>query len=280
MSAALYGLVLAGGRSARMGRDKAALGAAGRTQLERAMALIAPHVERAFVSVRADQRSDPLRAGFPQVVDRHENLGPIAGILAAQAQYPAHAWLVLACDLPLLDAATLAHLLAARAPAREATAYRSSHDGRPEPLCAVYEPSSHARLAAYVAAGRDCPRKFLMGADVELLEQPNPRALDNANTPEEYAAAMSVSDPAAGTASRRLKVQYYALLREQAGRREEDLLSGAPTARELYAELAQRYHFSLAAGALRVAINGEFADWSTALADGDAVVFIPPVAGG
>jgi molybdenum cofactor guanylyltransferase len=280
MSAPLHGLVLAGGRSTRMGRDKAALAAAGRTQLARAVALVTPHVERAFVSVRADQSSDPLRAGFPQIVDRHENLGPIAGILAAQAQYPEHAWLVLACDLPLLDTATLAHLLRARAPARAATAYRSSRDGLPEPLCAVYEPASRTPLAAYVAGGRDCPRKFLMGADVELLDEPNPRALDNANTPEEYAAAMSALDPLGRTASRRLSVQYYALLREQAGRREEDLVSGAPTAQELYAELARRYRFSLASGALRVAINGEFADWSTPLADGDAVVFIPPVAGG
>ncbi len=280
MSAPLHGLVLAGGRSARMGRDKAALAAAGRTQLERAMALLAPHVERAFVSVRADQRSDPLRAGFAQIVDRHESLGPIAGLLAAQDEHPDHAWLVLACDLPLLDAATLVHLLRHRASSREATAYRSSRDGLPEPLCAVYEPSSRTRLAAYVAGGRDCPRKFLIQADVELLDEPNPRALDNANTPEEYAAAMAALDPAAGATSRRLKVQYYALLREQAGRREEALLSGALTAEELYAELARRYRFSLASGALRVAINGEFAAWSTPLADGDAVVFIPPVAGG
>jgi molybdopterin converting factor small subunit len=57
-------------------------------------------------------------------------------------------------------------------------------------------------------------------------------------------------------------------------------VSGAHTAQDLYAELAQRYRFSLAPGALRVAINGEFAEWSTPLADGDAVVFIPPVAGG
>ena len=280
MSAPLYGLVLAGGRSVRMGHDKAALATQGRTQLERAMALLAPLVERAFVSVRADQRADPLRAGFAQIVDRHENLGPIAGLLAAQAEHPDHAWLVLACDLPLLDAATLAHLLRHRAASREATAYRSSRDGLPEPLCAVYEPSSQVRLAAYVAGGRDCPRKFLMQADVALLDEPDPRALDNANTPEEYAAAMAALDPAARGATCRLNVQYYALLREQAGRREEALVSDAHTAQELYAELARRYRFSLAPGALRVAINGEFADWSTPLADGDAVVFIPPVAGG
>lgn len=77
-----------------------------------------------------------------------------------------------------------------------------------------------------------------------------------------------------------LTVQYFALLREQAGRREERLESAARTARELYTELAARYPFTLAPEVLRVAINGEFAEWSTPLAAGDAVVFIPPVAGG
>ena len=67
MAAPLYGLVLAGGRSSRMGRDKAALPYEGRTQLERAMALLEKHVERAYVSVRRDQSVEPLRARFPLV---------------------------------------------------------------------------------------------------------------------------------------------------------------------------------------------------------------------
>ena len=286
MSAPLYGLVLTGGLSSRMGQDKAALHYQGHSQLARAMALLAPHVERAFVSVRADQRADPLRGGFEQIADTRENLGPIAGLLAAQERFPDSAWLVLACDLPLLDAATLAHLLKARAPEREATAFRSSNDGLPEPLCAVYEPGSHARLASYVGRGRQCPRRFLMEADVLLLEEPNPHALDNANTPEEYNSAMEAldQDSARGQAApdtmRHVKVRYYALLREQAGRSEETLTTRARTPRELYAELARRYRFSLAPDMLRVAINAEFGDWSAPLAEGDSVVFIPPVAGG
>lgn len=281
----LYGLVLAGGRSSRMGRDKAALTYGdGTPQLERAMALIAPHVTRAFVSVRPDQTAEPLRARFAQIVDTHENMGPIAGLLAAQAQHPDVAWLVLACDLPLLDEATLAQLLRSRDPARTATAYRSSHDGLPEPLCAIYEPRSHAALAAYVASGKQCPRKFLGSADTVLLEEPNPNALDNVNTPKDYGSATHavIRDRArqGPIAVKRLTVQYYALLREQAGRREEPLTSSAATPRELYAELAARYPFSLTPEVLRVAINAEFAEWSTPLKDGDAVVFIPPVAGG
>lgn len=280
MSAPLYGLVLAGGRSSRMGEDKAALRLGGRTQLEHAMALLAPHVARAFVSVRQDQRADPLRAGFEQIEDTREDLGPIAGIIAAQERFPESAWLVLACDLPLLDAATLGFLVRARASGRLATAFRSSHDGLPEPLCAVYEPASRAALDAYVARGRNCPRKFLLEGDVHLIDEPNPRALDNANTPEEYAVAMNTLGAAPSAASRRVTVQYFALLREQAGRATESVVTVARTPRELYAELAHRYPFTLDPAVLRVAINSEFADWSAPLAEGDAVVFIPPVAGG
>jgi len=280
MSAPLYGLVLAGGRSTRMGQDKAALRVAGKPQLERTAALLAAHVLETFVSVRADQHDDPLRGRFAQIVDTRANLGPIAGILAAQERHPDKAWLVLACDLPLLDEASLAFLLRARAPQRLATAFRSSHDGLPEPLCAVYEPASRAALAAYVARGQHCPRKFLMSADVEFIDQPDPRALDNANTPEEYASAMNALEEAVPAAARRITVQYYALLREQAGRREESVLTAARTPRELYTELARRYPFSLDPAVLRVAINAEFGDWSAPLADGDSIVFIPPVAGG
>ncbi len=69
-------------------------------------------------------------------------------------------------------------------------------------------------------------------------------------------------------------------MREQAGRSEETLDSTAATPADLYAELTARYGFSLAREQLKVAVNSEFSDWHRPLASGDAVVFIPPVAGG
>jgi molybdopterin converting factor subunit 1 len=77
-----------------------------------------------------------------------------------------------------------------------------------------------------------------------------------------------------------INVQYYALLREQAGRSSESLVTTANTPRDLYQELKGRYPFSLAVEMLRVAVNSEFGDWEQRLRDGDSVVFIPPVAGG
>jgi molybdopterin-guanine dinucleotide biosynthesis protein A len=275
----LLGLVLAGGRSSRMQRDKATLAyRPGETQLDSAMKLLEGRVARAWLSVRADQQQDPVRARYPQIVDRGDVQGPIAGIIAAMDAHPTSAWLVLAVDLPFLDSRTLDALIAGRAPDADATAFRSSHDGLPEPLCAIYEPRSREKIAAHLAGGRNCPRKFLINAHTRLLDQPDPRALDNVNTVDEYSSAMTALDPHA--ASLQIRVQYYALLREQAGRSDETLTTRARTPRELYAELSARYPFTLPADMLRVAVNAEFGEWSQPLKAGDAVVFIPPVAGG
>lgn len=275
MKAPLYGIVLAGGRSTRMQRDKAALAYHGRSQLEWAMQLLGGAVERAFVSVRADQRDDPTRRGFEQIVDVPGMAGPIAGILAAQRAHPRAAWLVLACDLPFLDTATLEVLKCARlASGRIATAFRSAHDGLPEPLCAIWEPESREPLERFVAGGGNCPRKFLIRSEAELIELPERHALDNVNTPEEYGSAMNA------LAKKPLRVQYYALLREQARRGDERLETAASTPRELYEELRARHGFTLPPELLRVAVNGEFGDWAQPLGANDDVVFIPPVAGG
>ena len=290
----LYGLVLTGGRSRRMQRDKAGLEYAGKSQLARAMELLSPLVARCFVSVRHDQIHDPQRAAYDTITDIKPNLGPIGGIHAALRSYPDHAWLILACDLPFLDRTTLQHLIAHRASTRIATAYRSSFDAQPEPLCAIFEPRSLPIIEQSLAQAQQCPRALLSRSDVELLELPNARALDNINTGEEYAAAIaalgatsadsaappSTPMPASTATMRRLHVRYFALLREQAGRSTEELETQASTPRELYEELRRRRGLTLSPEFLRVAVNDEFGDWRAPLADGDTVVFLPPVAGG
>lgn len=280
--APLRGLVLTGGRSRRMAHDKALLAYGGESQLDRATRLLEACGIPAFVSVRPDQVDEPARARHRQVVDLLTDAGPAAGILAAQAAEPGAAWLVLACDLPFLDEATLRHLIARRDPSRVATAFRSAHDGLPEPLCAIFEPASHEPLVAAVAAGKPCPRRFLQQSAVALLDLPQPTALDNVNTPEERRAAAAAMDADArgAAAPRSVRVQYFALLREQAGRSEETVETSAATPRELLEQLRARHRFTLPAELLKVAVNGDFAAWEQPLRAGDAVAFIPPVAGG
>jgi molybdenum cofactor guanylyltransferase len=187
----LYGLVLAGGSSTRMQRDKAALEYLGRTQLDRTLELARRHTAQAFVSVRAAQTEDPTRSRHAMIVDSVAGEGPIAGIRSAFAAHPQAAWLVLACDLPFLSDAVVESLLRERDSSVFATAYKSAHDGLPEPLCAVWEPAAGAALADYQAAGGHCPRKFLIRHPARLLEPSDRRALDNVNTPQEYAQAVA-----------------------------------------------------------------------------------------
>ena len=191
----LYGLVLAGGESRRMGRDKALLDYHGRPQVEWAYELLARHCQQTWISVRASHADDAVRATLPRIFDGAAGQGPIAGIAAAQAAHPEAAWLVVACDLPFLDDA-LIHDLVARRGDHPVTAYRSTHDGLPEPLCAIYEPATREDILAAIEAGRNCPRNFILGTGVPLLELPLASALDNVNTPEELTgAARRLSGP-------------------------------------------------------------------------------------
>ena len=196
-SAGLRGLILAGGASSRMHQDKAALRYGGKSQLDRAFELAQRHVAEVFVSVRLDQIAEPTRARHPMIVDSIEGTGPIVGIRSALAEFPRDAWLVIACDLPYLSDAALSQLLRERDAAVLATAYRSTHDGLPEPLCAIWEPAAAAALAAYQAGGGTCPRKFLIRHPARLIEPDDHRALDNVNTPEEYTQALTTLDVSA-----------------------------------------------------------------------------------
>jgi molybdenum cofactor guanylyltransferase len=193
-AAPVYGLILAGGSSSRMHRDKAALQYQGKSQLDRAFELASRHVSKVFVSVRANQTADPTRAQRPMIVDSVAGEGPIVGIRSALTSFPQVAWLVLACDLPFLSDAALSRLLRERDATGLATAYRSAHDGLPEPLCTIWEPAAGPLLASYQDDAGGCPRKFLIRHAVPLLQPLDRRALDNVNTPEEYAQALAALD--------------------------------------------------------------------------------------
>ena len=186
----VWGLVLAGGKSRRMGSDKASLMRDGQTQLSRAVNLLAAQVDRVFVSTTRGQSDDPLRREFDTIVDAYDDLGPVAGILSAMDKNAEVDWFVLACDLPVIDTATVTYLLehaAAENPAFVAFAYRSVHDDLPEPLCAIYTPAARAHIDQFVAKGANCPRKILINSPIQLLTQPNPGALHNVNSPEDLA---------------------------------------------------------------------------------------------
>lgn len=188
----LYGLVLAGGKSSRMNSDKSALHYHGKPQVRHCYDLLATHCDKVFVSMRHVQAGDPVHTGLPQIHDRFQDFGPIGGILSALKEHPNAAWLVLAVDLPFMDAPTLERLVKRRNPFKLATAYVGGQGKLPEPLCAIYEPKSVFRLMHFLAMGQPCPRKVLMHSDTNLVEPANPLALTNVNDPEEYHKAVNL----------------------------------------------------------------------------------------
>jgi molybdopterin-guanine dinucleotide biosynthesis protein A len=181
----LNGLVLAGGRSVRMGNDKSTINWFGKEQRYYMADLLREYCDDVFISCRTDQQLE-ITTGYQTLPDTFTDLGPFGAILSAFRENPDSAWLVVACDMPLLGAETFEHLISNRNPSAIATAYESEFDGFPEPLITIWEPKSYALSLAFLAQGYSCPRKVLINSDITLLKPLNADALVNVNTPEDF----------------------------------------------------------------------------------------------
>lgn len=78
----------------------------------------------------------------------------------------------------------------------------------------------------------------------------------------------------------KVKVKYFASLREQSQKNEEEVIGDIKNSFDLYKTLKEKYNFSLAVDEIKVAINGEYQEFQTPISEGDVITFIPPVAGG
>lgn len=164
----MNGFVLAGGRSTRMGRDKALLSYRGRPLIEHAVDLlhaagVRPHV----VGSRPD-----LARYAPVVPDLHARCGPLGGIEAALAASSREFNVFIPVDLPLLPTAFLSYLLE-RVSITHAAATIPVRAGRPEPLCALYHRDLLKGITRSLEAG-DC--KVMCG--IEDAVKRSGRALD------------------------------------------------------------------------------------------------------
>ena len=181
----LYGLILSGGKSRRMGRDKALLKHNnGQTQLSFITDLVSQFTEKMFVSINSDQVQDDERSQFNQIIDNYKNIGPIAGILTALEKHPNVDWLIVACDLPNITQKTIKHLIDSRNDKQSFTAYKNDHGNLPEPMCAIYHAGSVHLIKKFVSNNVNCPRKILLRSKTKLIEQLELNTLDNINTPE------------------------------------------------------------------------------------------------
>lgn len=187
----LYGLVLSGGKSTRMGTDKGLIQYHGVPQREYLYDLLSQVCDDTFISLREEQATE-LPPTMKTIVDLNEYKGPYNGFLSAHKKYPEAAWLVLACDLPLMDLEALKELISQRDNTKQATAFALKENPLPEPLCAIWEPHAFVDSLAYLDAGNGtCPRKYLINHDTKLVFAKNESVLLNANSEVEYKEALT-----------------------------------------------------------------------------------------
>ena len=206
-TASVHGLVLAGGMSTRMGRDKASIEfTPGISQARRTADLLSEVCDSVFLSARGDQSLPADVRHLPVIADRHDGIGPVGGMLSAFAHDPTAAWFVVGCDMPLLEAGDVRELFEKRNPYRLATCFATPADAPqghvpaggyertdkellPEPLCAIYEPKARTRMFTFLAEGVTCPRWMLRNGGADLVRPARAQAVYNANNPDDLARA-------------------------------------------------------------------------------------------
>ncbi len=180
----LNGLVLAGGKSTRMGTDKGLLNYHGHPQRDYLFNLLQQVLGKdaeVFLSVRDDQNiNDP-----PVITDKFIGLGPFGAICSAFMHNPNTAYLVVATDLPFVNQEVLEWLINKRNPTKIATAIKGKGKQFMEPLVTIWEPKSYPVLLSYLAQGYSCPRKVLINSDVEIMEI-DAAFIQNINTPQDF----------------------------------------------------------------------------------------------
>jgi molybdopterin-guanine dinucleotide biosynthesis protein A len=180
------GFVLTGGRSSRMGRDKALLPVDGSSLLERTAQLVrAAAGSVTLVGTHSDEPGRYAHLGIPLVADLVEDCGPIGGVLTALSVTQADWNLVVACDMPGLTADFLRRLLAAAPEFGSACLVPESASGL-HPLCAVYHRSTCSAVES--AINHKC---FKMHDLLKILGAASWPVADaslvrNVNTPAEW----------------------------------------------------------------------------------------------
>lgn len=183
--APVQGLVLAGGKSERMGRDKATLDFHGVPQVNFLSDLLGKFLKQTYVSCTAERVPEFSSLGLTTLSDTFLGLGPLGGILSAFQQNPLSAWMVVACDMPNFNEQAIKFLLDNRKSSAPATALKSRYGKGPEPLACIWEPSAYPILLQRLSQGFTCPVKALSAMPCHVVEVPDDSWVANVNSPED-----------------------------------------------------------------------------------------------
>lgn len=178
----LFGLVLAGGRSSRMGKDKGLIEFYGKPQREYVFEILEKLCDNVFLSCKND---DNIPKKLNPLPDRLNMESPLNGIITAFQHKSDVAWLTVPVDMPLVDLSVLQYLIAHGTPSCTATCFLDSDGKHPEPLVTLWEPRAYPELLAFYNAGQSSPRKFLQQSNANIILPPSKDTLININSIEE-----------------------------------------------------------------------------------------------
>jgi molybdopterin-guanine dinucleotide biosynthesis protein A len=164
------GVILAGGLSTRLGRDKASEVLAGRILLQRVVDRLDGLVDEYVIVTAAGQALPGVDAVAPvsSVQDAYERVGPLGGIYSGLSAMRGARAVTVACDMPLLQPALLSELLRL-APGHDAVV-PVNEGGLPEPLCAVYAKTCLPAIKQRIDAGAFKVTVFFESVDVLYVE--------------------------------------------------------------------------------------------------------------
>lgn len=178
----LLGLVLAGGKSQRMGTDKSQLiypEISGLTQRDRLLAELGACGIEGFISCRLDQVGNVVR---PFLLDQDDfKGGPGVGLLSAHVKFSDCAWLVVACDFPFINQKQISQLVKARTADGNSVATKHA-DGTIEPLFAIWEPKTLQKFLQAFKNGFKSPQKILLETETIAIQFDDEKTLFNINS--------------------------------------------------------------------------------------------------
>jgi molybdopterin-guanine dinucleotide biosynthesis protein A len=181
----LYGLILAGGQSSRMGINKALISYHGKPHHEYLFELLTPFCKRVHTSCKSIH---DFSKNFNPIPDLYDLNSPLNGIVSAIQTHSGKAWMTIPVDMPLVDANVIQFLIEHRDKEKMATCFYDSIGKAPEPLLTIWETKSHLSLLTYQKSGGISPKYFLQNQDVHLIKSPNPKYLININSAAELEA--------------------------------------------------------------------------------------------
>jgi len=178
----INGLVLTGGKSTRMGKDKSLISYHGKPHREYLFELLKEFCSNVYTSCNAEQNvPDHLNP----LVDQYQIGGPLNGILTGLAQGGESACIAIAVDMPNVDRATIKRLLDERDMTKVATCFITTQTNQLEPLLALWEYKAFSLIMDFVKTGNLSPKAFLELHPIKKIKADNSKIFLNINYPNE-----------------------------------------------------------------------------------------------